>query len=163
MKKRFVFIALLLVVSLFTLSACDILANIPGFDGILGGDTPGGDLPGPGGDNKPDHQHSFVDGKCECGEEDPNYVPPHEHSFVDGKCECGEEDPNYVPPHEHSFVDGKCECGEEDPDYVPEPEVLDPMNIYLVGVNKSILLYQDNTLLTADLINLYLRDLILVQ
>ena len=32
--------------------------------------------------------------------EDPNYVPetPHEHNFVDGKCECGEEDPNYVPP-----------------------------------------------------------------
>ena len=114
MKKRFVFIALLLVVSLFTLSACDILANIPGLDGILGGDTPGGELPGPGGDNKPDHQHSFVDGKCECGEEDPNYVPPHEHSFVDGKWECGEEDPNYVPPHEHRVVDGKCErCGEE--------------------------------------------------
>ena len=165
MKKRFVFIALLLVVSLFTLSACDILANIPGFDGILGGDTPGGDLPGPGGDNKPDHQHSFVDGKCECGEEDPdyvpphehsfvdgkcecgesdpNYIPPHEHSFVDGKCECGESDPNYVPPHEHSFVDGKCECGEEDPDYVPEPEVLDPMNIYLVG-DSTVCSFADN-------------------
>ena len=26
--------------------------------------------------------------------------PPHEHNFVDGKCECGEEDPNYVPPVE---------------------------------------------------------------
>ena len=26
-------------------------------------------------------------------------VPPvHEHNFVDGKCECGEEDPNYVAP-----------------------------------------------------------------
>ena len=24
--------------------------------------------------------------------------PPHGHNFVDGKCECGEEDPNYVPP-----------------------------------------------------------------
>ena len=121
MKKRFVFIALLLVVSLFTLSACDILANIPGLDGILGGDTPGGDLPGTGGDNKPDHQHSFVDGKCECGEEDPNYLPPHEHSFVDGKCE----------------------CGEEDPDYVPEPEVLDPMNIYLVG-DSTVCSFADN-------------------
>ena len=25
-------------------------------------------------------------------------VTEHEHSFVEGKCECGEEDPNYVPP-----------------------------------------------------------------
>ena len=33
---------------------------------------------------------------------------PHEHKFVDGKCECGEEDPNYVPPHVHE----ECpECG----------------------------------------------------
>ena len=44
------------------------------------------------------HTHSFVEGKCECGESDPNYVPPHTHTFVEGKCECGESDPNYVPP-----------------------------------------------------------------
>ena len=25
-------------------------------------------------------------------------VPPHEHEYVDGKCECGAEDPNYVKP-----------------------------------------------------------------
>ena len=68
------------------------------------------------------HSHSFVDGKCECGEEDPNYVPPHEHDFVDGKCECGEEDPNYIPPHEHNFVNGECECGEKDPNYVAPDE-----------------------------------------
>ena len=68
------------------------------------------------------HSHSFVDGKCECGAEDPNYVPPHEHDFVDGKCECGEEDPNYVPPHEHNFVNGECECGEKDPNYVAPGE-----------------------------------------
>ncbi len=48
--------------------------------------------------------------------------PPHEHSFTEGKCECGESDPNYVP-HEHDFVEGKCECGESDPDYVPTPDV----------------------------------------
>ena len=70
------------------------------------------------------HEHSFVNGKCECGETDPNYNPdiPHEHSFVNGKCECGETDPNYVPdtPHEHSFVNGKCECGETDPNYTPD-------------------------------------------
>ena len=75
------------------------------------------DVPAQG--DTPPHNHVFVDGKCECGEEDPNYVPPHNHVFVDGKCECGEEDPNYVPPHNHVFVDGKCECGEEDPNYVP--------------------------------------------
>ena len=43
--------------------------------------------------DKPDdeHTHNFVDGKCDCGESDPDYVA-HEHSFVDGKCECGESD-----------------------------------------------------------------------
>ena len=49
-----------------------------------------------GGGNDP-HTHSFENGKCACGESDPNYVPPHTHSFVEGKCECGETDPNYVP------------------------------------------------------------------
>ena len=63
-----------------------------------------------------EHQHKFVDGECECGEIDPNYVPPHVHEFVDGKCECGEVDPNYSE-HEHKFVEGKCECGETDPNY----------------------------------------------
>ena len=29
---------------------------------------------------------------------------PHVHEFVDGKCECGEEDPNYVPPHVNALV-----------------------------------------------------------
>ena len=66
------------------------------------------------------HVHEYVNGKCECGEKDPNYIPPHVHEYVDGKCECGEEDPNYVPPHVHEYVDGKCECGEEDPNYVPD-------------------------------------------
>ena len=53
----------------------------------------GGETPEP-----PAHEHNFVEGKCECGETDPNYVAPHEHNFVEGKCECGAEDPNYVPP-----------------------------------------------------------------
>ena len=57
------------------------------------------------------HEHSFVDGKCECGTTDPDYEPPHEHRFVDGVCECGTTDPDYEPPHEHRFVDGVCECG----------------------------------------------------
>lgn len=62
------------------------------------------------------HSHNFVDGKCECGETDPDYV--HEHYFANGECiYCGEKKPEDKPTHEHSYVDGKCECGETDPDY----------------------------------------------
>lgn len=43
-------------------------------------------------------EHTYTEGKCECGAADPNYQPPHEHNFVEGKCECGETDPNYVAP-----------------------------------------------------------------
>ena len=39
---------------------------------------------------KPVHQHYFIEGICECGEEDSNYEPPHEHEFINGKCSCGE-------------------------------------------------------------------------
>ena len=70
----------------------------------------------------PPHEHAFVEGKCECGETDLNYVAPHEHAYVEGKCECGETDPNYVAPHEHAFIEGKCECGETDPNYVAPHE-----------------------------------------
>ena len=72
------------------------------------------------GETRETADHVFVDGRCECGEVDPDYVP-HEHSFIDGKCECGEIDPDYVP-HEHSFIDGRCECGEADPDYIQPPQ-----------------------------------------
>lgn len=79
------------------------------------------------------HIHVFVEGKCECGEIDPNYVPePHIHVFVEGKCECGEVDPNYIPPHVHEFIQGKCLCGEVDPDYVLEP-----------GVDEELALFYD--------------------
>ena len=96
------------------------------------------------------HEHNFVEGKCECGETDPNYNAgsdtPHNHywnaatctsprtcecgetlgvalghKYVDGVCtRCQAEDPEYVAPHEHSFVEGKCECGEVDPNYQVE-------------------------------------------
>ena len=99
------------------------------------------------------HEHFFVNGKCECGETNSNYVPdvPHEHSFVNGKCECGETDPNYVPdtPHEHSFVNGKCECGETDSNYVPDtppqPEISDEMALFndLFDYNNHISLKLD--------------------
>ena len=56
--------------------------------------------------------HSFGDGVCAiCGASDPDYVPPHTHSFVDGKCECGEIDPTYTPENP-----GEQNPGEETPD-----------------------------------------------
>ena len=64
------------------------------------------------------HEHVFVEGKCECGEIDANYQPPHTHNYVEGVCSCGQKDPNYVT-HVHNYVEGKCECGESDPNYVP--------------------------------------------
>ncbi len=108
MKKKIAFIALLLVFSMLAMTGCEIIGGLF-------------------------HTHSFTDGKCECGETDPNYKAPHEHSFVEGRCECGETDPNYKPPHEHSFANGECSCGEKDPDYKEEPTVLDPITIYIVG------------------------------
>ena len=39
--------------------------------------------------------HDYVDGVCsKCEAVDPNY---HTHSYVNGKCSCGELDPNYKP------------------------------------------------------------------
>ena len=40
-------------------------------------------------------------------------VPEHTHNFVEGKCECGEEDPNYVAPEEP-----KKKCGKKSADIV---------------------------------------------
>ena len=58
----------------------------------------------------PVHEHEFVDGKCECGEIDPDYEE-HEHKFVDGKCECGEVDPDYEKPQEPSKGGSGCPMG----------------------------------------------------
>ena len=83
MKRQFSVLAclVLVVAMIFTLASCDLIEKIKNKG------------------NKPaeEHTHSYVEGKCECGESDPNYVAPHTHNFVEGKCECGEEDPNYVP------------------------------------------------------------------
>ena len=100
--KKFLALLTICVMLVMTLASCGILFPSEQPDG--------------------EHEHVFLDGKCECGESDPNYVAPHEHSFVDGKCECGETDPNYVAPHTHTFVEGKCECGVTDPNYAPETE-----------------------------------------
>ena len=108
MKRHFNLLAsvLLVIAMVFAFASCDVIGQyIPGIN-----------------QPEPEHQHAYVDGSCECGEADPNYVAPHEHNFVEGKCECGETDPNYVAPHEHNFVEGKCECGETDPNYVPPHE-----------------------------------------
>ncbi|MBE6131028.1 MAG: hypothetical protein E7183_04840 [Erysipelotrichaceae bacterium] len=43
-------------------------------------------------------EHNYVDGVCsKCEAVDPDYKP-HTHEFVEGTCECGEKDPNYVDP-----------------------------------------------------------------
>ena len=84
---------------------------------------------------------------CECGETKTEVIPAPGHTYVNGKCECGAEDPDYVAPHEHSYqyacstacstcedgareashtyVDGKCECGAEEPapELTEDPEV----------------------------------------
>ena len=78
---------------------------------------------------EPPHEHVFVEGKCECGEADPNYVPPHVHEAcpecglcVAEDCDGAEEvkclghtsEPETPEVHEHVFVEGKCECGAEE-------------------------------------------------
>ena len=114
MKRQFKLLACLLVViaMVFTLASCDLI------DKILG--------------KEPAHEHNFVEGKCDCGEVDPDYEAPHEHKYVDGKCECGAEDPDYTP-HEHKYVDGKCECGAEDPDYVAPTPTPSTYTVYLLN------------------------------
>lgn len=73
--------------------------------------------PGNGGESCSNHVDANTDGVCDncSGEIDAG----HEHGYVNGKCECGEEDPDYVPPHVHSYVNGLCSCGEIDPDFEP--------------------------------------------
>ena len=67
MKKKIGFIALILVFAILGMTACDL---IPG----LGGQ---------------DHTHSFVEGKCECGETDPNYKPEETPTLGDYKLGLG--------------------------------------------------------------------------
>ena len=79
--KALMLIVLTISVMLLALTSCETVENvvgqIPGIENIL------------------PHQHDFVEGKCECGEIDPEYVAPHVHEFVNGKCECGEVDPSF--------------------------------------------------------------------
>ncbi len=89
-----------------------------------------------------EHTHSFAEGKCECGEVDPDYTPdvPHEHYFVEGKCECGEVDPDYTPanpddenPKDPENPDGDSPDNSEDPenpddDYISDEDDEPGMN-----------------------------------
>ena len=59
--------------------------------------------------------HTFADGVCSvCGYTEE---APHEHNYVNGKCECGAEDPDYVPTcTEHAYsinVTKEATCTEE--------------------------------------------------
>ena len=62
--KALMLIVLTISVMLLALTSCETVENvvgqIPGIENIL------------------PHQHDFVEGKCECGETDPNYKPEPE-------------------------------------------------------------------------------------
>ena len=75
-----------------------------------------------------EHKDDNNDNVCDnCGEK---LSEPHNHVFVNGECECGVKDPNYVAPHEHEFVNGECECGEKDPNYVkPSDSIKETINL----------------------------------
>lgn len=79
-----------------------------------------------------DHIDENTDNLCDkCGVE---LETPHTHNFIEGSCECGEKDPNYVPPHTHKFIEGVCECGEKDPDYVsPSDSIKDQFDCITIS------------------------------
>ena len=107
--NKIIMLSLAVIMLMSALVSCELIETLTGSPS-----TPSPDV-----EQKPTHTHSYVNGKCECGKRDPDYVAPHSHIYFDGKCECGEINPDYVAPHQHEFVDGKCECGESDPNYVP--------------------------------------------
>ena len=105
--------------------------------------------------DEPVHTHSFVEGKCECGESDPNYNPPHQHSFVGGKCDCGEIDPS----HECIFFEGKCIiCLKDDPNpnytitgsYGVITEVVGKCEVVVDTVDVKSEEYEDISLVLED-------------
>lgn len=79
---------LLVLIMMLSIVSCDTDGNTPDPDsnGNNGGNI-FDDLDDPddngGNDNtdpdEPEHTHSFVDGKCKCGESDPDYKPEPEH------------------------------------------------------------------------------------
>ena len=70
--------------------------------------------------------HTYVEGKCACGAEDPDYVAPHEHSYVESvekaptctetgvkkfACSCGDSYTEEIAATGHTYVEGVCSCG----------------------------------------------------
>lgn len=59
-------------------------------------------------------EHKFVDGKCECGAEDPDYEVPFvcpnaaNHVNLHEGVACGEEGCDYIGEAEHTFANGEC-------------------------------------------------------
>ena len=77
--------------------------------------------------------HSYTDGVCVCGREDPNYVPPHECEFEETLSKdathhwyaCKDDTCQLVKDkEEHEYVEDVCICGALSPDYVEDVEVI---------------------------------------
>ena len=121
MKKRIAFIALILVFSMLGMTACSLIPgrpNDPTEKPDQGDETP--ETPDQGGEETPDTPDQ--------PEEKPEEKPEHSHSFVDGKCECGEADPDYKPEPEAPevldpitiyLVGDSTVCSFADPYYYP--------------------------------------------
>ena len=90
---------LVITVMLFAFTSCEVIENITD------------KIPGIGGNDE--HVHNFVEGKCDCGEEDPNYVAPHVHSY-----EAVVTEPTCT---EVGYTTYTCECGDT---YTEEVEKL---------------------------------------
>ena len=107
MKRHLALISFLLVISLLTLSSCSLIASLGNNSADNGENEPAQDNENrnepldenaPSGDDKPD------DGNLPDQDVDSDKEPEHSHSFVDGKCECGEADPDYKPKPEEPEV-----------------------------------------------------------
>ena len=106
MKRHLSVLACLVLVLtfVFSLASCDVVNKLLG--------------------KTPEHTHSYVDGKCECGEPDPDYVAPHKHNFVDGTCECGATDPDYKPDDGDDGDDGDTPVGPTTDGTIANPHAL---------------------------------------
>ena len=95
MKKRLAFIALILVISILGTTACSLIPKKQNTD------SPAEETPEtPDTNPEPETPEEPEDPKDPEQPEDP----VHTHEFIDGKCECGEEDPDYVKPEEKPEV-----------------------------------------------------------
>ncbi len=103
MKKRFAIIALMLVISMITLSSCDLIAKLPGLGGQGGedqGQTPGGDETpddqNPG-DEKPDDEKPGDEKPENPDPEVPEVLNPINVYIVGDSTVCSFSDAYYYP------------------------------------------------------------------